>query len=68
MGATGDGTGTYRCPSKQVAEEMQSILLGWLKEVVFALYSRPPNGLLNFAVFEETFREVKLHVAVGTAS
>jgi uncharacterized protein (TIGR02452 family) len=60
------GCGVYRCPPKQVAEEMKKILLepefhGWFQEVIFAIYSTPVNGGENFAIFEETMKDAKLN-------
>ncbi|KAK1235936.1 hypothetical protein PQX77_000823 [Marasmius sp. AFHP31] len=50
------GCGVYRCPPRQVAEEMKSVLMeeefrGWFRNVTFAIYSRH-SEIMN------TFREV----------
>jgi hypothetical protein len=64
------GCGVYMCPPKLVSELMKRVLLelefhGWFKEVVFAVYSTPSNGGVNFAVFEETFKGVKLNTTLS---
>lgn len=58
------GCGAYRCPAKQVAEEMKAILLedefkGWFREVVFAVYSVPGNP--NNEIFKEVLDGVELN-------
>ncbi|KAL0056547.1 hypothetical protein AAF712_016848, partial [Marasmius tenuissimus] len=50
------GCGVYRCPPRQVAEEMKSVLIedefkGWFRNVTFAIYSRHSEIM-------DTFREV----------
>ena len=50
------GCGAYRCPPRQVADEMKAILLeeefkGHFKEIVFAVYSSPHNQ--NYEIFKE---------------
>lgn len=59
------GCGAYACPPKLVATEMRSILLehefkGWFAKVVFAVYSHPGDGPINFGVFSEAFKGVTL--------
>ena len=51
------GCGLYRCPPRQVAEEMKAILFdeefaGWFKQVIFAISGR--TGNTNY-VFKEVF-------------
>jgi hypothetical protein len=57
------GCGAYLCPPGLVAGEMKAILLepefkGWFRRVAFAVYSKPDNGGGNFAIFEETFKDI----------
>ncbi|KZV98800.1 hypothetical protein EXIGLDRAFT_606575 [Exidia glandulosa HHB12029] len=62
------GCGAYRCPPKQVSQEMRDILKeeefkGWFRLVTFAVFSkRDPNfvGGDNFDVFTETFTNVEV--------
>ncbi len=57
------GCGAYQCPTRQVAEEMKSILLdeefrGRFRTVVFAVYSTGRNN--NYEVFKEVLDGVKV--------
>ena len=60
------GCGAYRCPSRQVAGEMRSILQeeefrGWFRKVIFAVYSKnDTDPETNYSVFKKEFRDVKV--------
>ncbi|KAI0091575.1 hypothetical protein BDY19DRAFT_1066984 [Irpex rosettiformis] len=60
------GCGAYRCPPRQVAEEMKATLMqpefkGRFREIVFAVYSKPDQGYdSNFEIFSEVFNEVTI--------
>jgi hypothetical protein len=63
------GCGAYLCPPRFVSKLMKQTILevefhGWFKQVVFAIYSTPSNGGLNFSVFEEVFKDVKLNTTL----
>jgi hypothetical protein len=57
------GCGVYRCPPRQVAEEMKAILQqpefkGRFRGITFAVYSKPYD--INFRVFSEVFSGLEI--------
>ena len=60
------GCGAYRCPPRQVAEEMKVILQeaefkGRFREIIFAVYSKPDQRYdTNFEIFSEVFKDVAI--------
>ena len=59
------GCGVYRCPPRQVAEEMRAVLMepefkGRFKEIAFAVYSSERERRNNFAIFKEVLEGTEI--------
>ena len=61
--------GAYKCPPRLVVAEMKAILRdpefkGWLRRVVFAVYSKEDIGESNFVIFGEAFKDIWMYFGI----